>query len=64
MEKRFDSRILRQIGAAIFLLSTLFYMAVVMYAPAVALVGVTGLPLWTFILVSKFYILLDLIINY
>ena len=54
MEKRFDSRVLRKIGAAIFLMSTLFYMAVVMYAPAVALVGVTRLPIWPFILVSNY----------
>uniref|UniRef100_A0AC34FCG8 Uncharacterized protein n=1 Tax=Panagrolaimus sp. ES5 TaxID=591445 RepID=A0AC34FCG8_9BILA len=49
-EIRYDSVILRRIGSALFLVSTLFYMAVVMYAPSVALVGVTDVPLWPFIL--------------
>ncbi|KAK0405063.1 hypothetical protein QR680_017782 [Steinernema hermaphroditum] len=48
---RFGSRLLQRIGSTLFLISTLFYMAVVMYAPSVALVGVTDLPLWPFILV-------------
>jgi Na+/proline symporter len=50
LEIRYDSVILRRIGSALFLVSTLFYMAVVMYAPSVALVGVTDVPLWPFIL--------------
>uniref|UniRef100_A0A914VFY0 Sodium-dependent multivitamin transporter n=1 Tax=Plectus sambesii TaxID=2011161 RepID=A0A914VFY0_9BILA len=50
-ELRFESKILRRMGAALFLLNTLFYMSVVMYAPAVALTGVTHMPLWPFILV-------------
>uniref|UniRef100_A0A914PR44 Sodium-coupled monocarboxylate transporter 1 n=1 Tax=Panagrolaimus davidi TaxID=227884 RepID=A0A914PR44_9BILA len=37
LEIRYDSVILRRIGSALFLVSTLFYMAVVMYAPSVAL---------------------------
>uniref|UniRef100_A0A7E4VLP0 Sodium-coupled monocarboxylate transporter 2 n=1 Tax=Panagrellus redivivus TaxID=6233 RepID=A0A7E4VLP0_PANRE len=50
MEVRYDSRLLRRVGSSLFLISTLFYMAVVLYAPSVALVGVTDLPLWPFIL--------------
>uniref|UniRef100_A0A914X0E1 Sodium-coupled monocarboxylate transporter 1 n=1 Tax=Plectus sambesii TaxID=2011161 RepID=A0A914X0E1_9BILA len=58
-EKRYDSKLLRQIGAALFLISTWFYLAVVMYAPAIALKGVTQVPLWPLILAvgisSTFY---------
>ena len=51
LELRFDSKLLRKIGSCLFLMSTLFYMAVVMYAPSVALSGVTDVKLWPFILV-------------
>uniref|UniRef100_A0A914XAP0 Sodium-coupled monocarboxylate transporter 1 n=1 Tax=Plectus sambesii TaxID=2011161 RepID=A0A914XAP0_9BILA len=58
-EKRYDSKLLRQIGAALFLISTWFYLAVVMYAPAIALAGVTQVSLWPLILAvgisSTFY---------
>uniref|UniRef100_A0A914WKI0 Sodium-coupled monocarboxylate transporter 1 n=1 Tax=Plectus sambesii TaxID=2011161 RepID=A0A914WKI0_9BILA len=58
-EKRYNSKLLRRIGAALFLSTTWFYMAVVMYAPAIALTGVTQVPLWPFILAvglaSTFY---------
>lgn len=52
-EKRYDSKLLRQVGASLFLATTWFYMAVVMYAPAIALTGVTQVPLWPFILVYE-----------
>ncbi|KAL7076865.1 hypothetical protein ACQ4LE_003690 [Meloidogyne hapla] len=58
-EMRFNSRTLRRIATLIFTLNTLIYMAVVIYAPSIALSGVTQLPLWPFILlvgtVSTFY---------
>ncbi|CAK5087696.1 unnamed protein product [Meloidogyne enterolobii] len=58
-EMRFNSRTLRRIATLIFTLNTLIYMAVVIYAPSIALSGVTSLPLWPFILlvgsVSTFY---------
>ncbi|KAE9552332.1 hypothetical protein FO519_004457 [Halicephalobus sp. NKZ332] len=50
LELRFDSKLLRKIGSGLFMMSTLFYMAVVMYAPSVALAGVTDIDLWPFIL--------------
>ncbi|CEF63171.1 Sodium/solute symporter family and Sodium/solute symporter, subgroup family-containing protein [Strongyloides ratti] len=49
-ELRFGCKYLRRIGAILFLLSTVFYMAVAIYAPSVALVGISNLPLWPFIL--------------
>lgn len=52
-ELRFHSKSLRRLGAALFLINTLFYMSVVMYAPSVALTGVTNMPLWPFILVHR-----------
>jgi SSS family solute:Na+ symporter len=54
LEKRYDSKLLRQIGALLFLMNTWFMMAVVMYAPAIALNGVTHSPLWHYILVRYF----------
>ncbi len=51
-EHRFDSRLLRQLSAAIFLCNSIFYMSIVLYAPSVALSGVTGVDIWPFILVS------------
>ncbi|VDK52581.1 unnamed protein product [Anisakis simplex] len=54
-EIRFDSKLLRRIGSLLFLFNTLAYMAVVMYAPAVALVQVTKSTLWPFILVCDIY---------
>uniref|UniRef100_A0A914WGZ5 Sodium-coupled monocarboxylate transporter 1 n=1 Tax=Plectus sambesii TaxID=2011161 RepID=A0A914WGZ5_9BILA len=50
-ELRFGSRLLRRTASAIFIANTLFYMAVVLYAPSVALSGVTDITLWPFILV-------------
>uniref|UniRef100_A0A915EQ95 Sodium-dependent multivitamin transporter n=1 Tax=Ditylenchus dipsaci TaxID=166011 RepID=A0A915EQ95_9BILA len=49
-EMRFDSRILRRIGTVMFMINTLIYMAVVIYAPSVALAGVSDIPLWPFVL--------------
>uniref|UniRef100_A0A0N5BNV3 Sodium-coupled monocarboxylate transporter 1 n=1 Tax=Strongyloides papillosus TaxID=174720 RepID=A0A0N5BNV3_STREA len=49
-ELRFGCQYLRRFGSSLFLLSTVFYMAVAIYAPSVALVGVSNLPLWPFIL--------------
>lgn len=56
-EIRFDSKLLRKLGSLLYLISTLFYMAVVMYAPSIALSGVTNVSLWPLILVSYFIIL-------
>lgn len=49
-EARFDSGTLRRIGTLNFVVNTLLYMAVVVYAPSVALAGVTNIPLWPFII--------------
>lgn len=48
-EERFNSYLLRRIGAVFYVLFMLFYMAIVMYAPSVALSGVTGVSTWTFV---------------
>ncbi|KAF7634692.1 hypothetical protein Mgra_00005840 [Meloidogyne graminicola] len=53
-EIRFQSKTLRRIATFIFILNTLIYMAVVIYAPSIALSGVTELPLWPFILILGF----------
>uniref|UniRef100_A0A914HJ04 Sodium/solute symporter n=1 Tax=Globodera rostochiensis TaxID=31243 RepID=A0A914HJ04_GLORO len=41
---------MRRLATLVFIMNTLFYMAVVVYAPAIALAGVTSLRLWPFIL--------------
>ncbi len=48
---RFHWAPLRVIAALLFLFNTVFYMSIVLYAPCVALSGVTNLPVWPFILV-------------
>ncbi|KAH7711718.1 Sodium/solute symporter [Aphelenchoides avenae] len=53
-EARFDSGTLRRIGTLNFVVNTLLYMAVVVYAPSVALAGVTNIPLWPFIIAVGF----------
>jgi sodium-coupled monocarboxylate transporter 8/12 len=50
-EHRFQSKFLRRLTALIFIVNTIFYMGVVVYAPAVALAGVTELGTWPMILV-------------
>ena len=49
-ELRFHSGTLRRLATLIFMLNTLVYMAIVIYAPSIALSGVTSLSLWPFIL--------------
>ncbi|KAL3101244.1 hypothetical protein niasHT_028000 [Heterodera trifolii] len=49
-ELRFQSQSLRRLATLVFMVNTLFYMAVVIYAPAIALSGVTSLRLWPFVL--------------
>uniref|UniRef100_A0A183BZM1 Sodium-coupled monocarboxylate transporter 1 n=1 Tax=Globodera pallida TaxID=36090 RepID=A0A183BZM1_GLOPA len=49
-EHRFQSPSMRRLATLVFIMNTLFYMAVVVYAPAIALAGVTSLRLWPFIL--------------
>uniref|UniRef100_A0A914VSE1 Sodium-dependent multivitamin transporter n=1 Tax=Plectus sambesii TaxID=2011161 RepID=A0A914VSE1_9BILA len=50
-EHRFHSRTMRRMCATIFILNTVFYMSVVIYAPSVALSGLTNVGTWVFILV-------------
>uniref|UniRef100_A0A1I7SE02 Sodium-coupled monocarboxylate transporter 2 n=1 Tax=Bursaphelenchus xylophilus TaxID=6326 RepID=A0A1I7SE02_BURXY len=50
-EYRFDSLWLKRIGTFMFIFNCLVYMAIVIYAPAIALSGVADLPLEPFILV-------------
>jgi Na+/proline symporter len=52
-EWRFESPFLRSVGTFMFVLNTSIYMAIVIYAPAIALSGAANLPLLPFILVSK-----------
>lgn len=49
---RFSSKLLRSIGTVTFIVNTSLYMAVVIYAPAIALSGAAKLPLSPFIIVS------------
>jgi sodium-coupled monocarboxylate transporter 8/12 len=49
---RFDSRTLRHVGTLMFMVNTMIYMAVVVYAPSVALAGVSDIPLWPFVVVG------------
>jgi SSS family transporter len=50
LEKRFDLQV-RTWSAAMFILRVIFYLALAIYAPALALASVTNLPLWFSILV-------------
>ncbi|KAI6224235.1 Sodium/solute symporter family and Sodium/solute symporter, subgroup family-containing protein [Aphelenchoides fujianensis] len=49
-ELRFDSEFLRAIGTGMFILNTSVYMAIVIYAPSIALSGAADLPLWPLII--------------
>lgn len=49
LEKRFDLQV-RVWSAAMFIIRVVFYLALAIYAPALALAAVTGLPLWFSIL--------------
>jgi SSS family transporter len=49
LELRFSGRV-RLLASVIFCIQTQFYMAVVLYAPAIALRGVTGIKVWVSIL--------------
>ncbi|XP_071086138.1 sodium-coupled monocarboxylate transporter 1-like [Haliotis cracherodii] len=45
LQLRFKSRMIRQLGTTLAYLSTLFYMGIVLFGPAIALEAVTGFPL-------------------
>ncbi|XP_067670312.1 sodium-coupled monocarboxylate transporter 1-like [Haliotis asinina] len=45
LELRFRSKLIRQLGTTLAYLSTLFYMGIVLFGPAIALEAVTGFPL-------------------
>ncbi|HJT77275.1 MAG TPA: sodium/solute symporter [Gemmataceae bacterium] len=45
LERRFDRR-LRRLASALFVLRVTFYLALAVYAPALAVVEITGWPLW------------------
>ncbi|KAI6213533.1 hypothetical protein M3Y94_00161500 [Aphelenchoides besseyi] len=49
-ELRFDSTFLRGIGTFMFLLNTSVYLAIVVYAPSIALSGAAEVELWPFII--------------
>ncbi|KAK0423747.1 hypothetical protein QR680_008307 [Steinernema hermaphroditum] len=50
LEVRFHSRLLKLLCAAVFLVNTIVYMGVVIYAPSVALSGVSDVEVWKLIL--------------
>ena len=50
LEMRFDSRAVRRMASLMFVLQTLLYEAVAIYAPALALAAVTNMPVWVSIL--------------
>ncbi|KAL3246054.1 hypothetical protein MRX96_057973 [Rhipicephalus microplus] len=52
LEKRFTSRAVRKIGSIIFIVHTMIYLGVALYGPSLALGSVTGLPVWSSILVN------------
>lgn len=52
LEKRFMSSVVRNIASVVFIMSTLLYMGVVLYGPALALGSVTGIPVWSSILLN------------
>ncbi|XP_071953219.1 sodium-dependent multivitamin transporter-like isoform X1 [Antedon mediterranea] len=51
LDRRF-SRLIRVLGACMFILQTVFYMAVVLFAPALALEVVTSLDVWKTVLMT------------
>ncbi|XP_037521166.1 sodium-coupled monocarboxylate transporter 1 [Rhipicephalus sanguineus] len=52
LEKRFSSRGVRKMGSIIFIAHTMIYLGVALYGPSLALGSVTGLPVWSSILVN------------
>lgn len=46
LEERFDCKILRYYGSILFTITTLIWDSVALYAPSIALAGVTGVPVW------------------
>lgn len=52
LEKRFTSRAVRKMGSVIFIVHTMLYLGVALYGPSLALGSVTGLPVWSSILVN------------
>lgn len=50
LQERFESRIVCWIGSILFVLSTLVYSAVVLYAPATALAGVSEMETYVFVI--------------
>nr|XP_037281085.1 sodium-coupled monocarboxylate transporter 1-like [Rhipicephalus microplus] len=52
LEKRFMSTAVRNIASAVFIVQTLLYMGVVLYGPSLALGSVTGIPVWSSILLN------------
>ncbi|KAK3777208.1 hypothetical protein RRG08_047828 [Elysia crispata] len=52
LELRFKSRAVRLLGSTMGIVSNIFYMGIVIYAPAVALEAVTGYPVWNSTMVT------------
>lgn len=51
LERRFNSTAVRLLGSLSFIVNTMLYMGVVLYGPSLALESVTGLPVWSSIMV-------------
>ncbi|MFO0888021.1 MAG: sodium/solute symporter [Isosphaeraceae bacterium] len=51
LDRRFDRRV-RRIASALFIARVTLYMATVIYAPALAIMEITGWPLWISVLLS------------
>jgi sodium-coupled monocarboxylate transporter 8/12 len=51
LERRFDRR-LRHLASGLFIVRVTFYLAVAIYAPSLAVMEVTGWPLWTAVLLT------------
>ena len=51
LERRFDKR-LRYVASALFILRVTFYLAIAIYAPSLAVMEVTGWPLWMAVLLT------------
>ncbi|XP_037505843.1 sodium-coupled monocarboxylate transporter 1 [Rhipicephalus sanguineus] len=54
LERRFSSTAVRNLASALFIIQTLLYMGIVLYGPSLALGSVTGLPVWSAILLNGF----------